>query len=147
MANKTSQHILGTSANLLGFCLFVITSLHIANKSEGSLIDEFTSIVALFLTISSVFSFISIKTEDKQREKKFELLADYLFIISLIGVFGIILFIIVNFWSKITDSFLLLHFFIIYYLYSKSWTKKPIISLIQFHSINIQELTVYLDSF
>jgi len=100
MANKTSQHILGTSANLLGFCLFVITSLHIANKSEGSLIDEFTSIVALFLTISSVFSFISIKTEDKQREKKFELLADYLFIISLIGVFGIILFIIVNFWSK-----------------------------------------------
>lgn len=27
MANNTQQHILNTSANLLGFCLFVITSL------------------------------------------------------------------------------------------------------------------------
>lgn len=55
MANKTSQHILGTSANLLGFCLFVITSLHLAIKTENTLIDEFTCIVALLLTVSSVF--------------------------------------------------------------------------------------------
>lgn len=54
MANKTSQHILGTSANLLGFCLFIITSLHLTNHAENSLIDEFTAIIALFLTISSV---------------------------------------------------------------------------------------------
>ncbi len=62
MANKTSQHILSTSANLLGFCLFIITSLHLTDRSENSLIDEFTSIVALLLTLSCVFSFISIRT-------------------------------------------------------------------------------------
>ncbi len=100
MANKTSQHILGTAANLLGFCLFIITSLHLSNKNENNLIDEFTAIIALFLTVSSVFSFISIKTENKKREFQFEQIADYLFIISLIGIFGIISFIILNFWQK-----------------------------------------------
>lgn len=100
MANKTSQHILGTAANLLGFCLLIITSLHLTNKTENDLIDEFTSIVALLLSVSSVFSFISIRTENKKREYLFETIADYLFIISLIGIFGIIVFIILNFWQK-----------------------------------------------
>ena len=100
MANKTSQHILVTAANLLGFCLFIITSLHLSNKSENNLIDEFTSIVALCLTVSCVFSFISIQTENKKREYKLEQIADYLFIISLIGIFGIIVFMIINFCNK-----------------------------------------------
>lgn len=100
MANKTSQHILGTSANLLGFCLFVITSLHLTNRTENNLIDECTSIIALLLTISSVFSFAAIKTDNKNREYKLEQIADYLFVISLVGIFGIIAFIIINFWNK-----------------------------------------------
>ena len=40
MANNTSQHILNTSASLLGFCLFVITSFNIGNKLESSIIDD-----------------------------------------------------------------------------------------------------------
>ncbi len=100
MANKTSQHILGTSTNLLGFCLFILTSLHITDKTENSLIDELTSIVALLLTISTVFSFVSIRTENKNREYKLELFADYLFFTSLLGVFIILTFLIVNFWNK-----------------------------------------------
>jgi len=98
MANKTSQHILGTSANLLGFCLFIITSLHLTSKTQNSLIDEFTSLVALLLNISSVLSFVSIRSENKIREYKFEKVADYLFIISLLGIFSIIVFLIINFW-------------------------------------------------
>ncbi len=100
MANKTSQHILGTAANLLGFCLFVITSLHLTNRTENNYIDEFTSIIALFLTVSSVLSFISIRTENPNREYRLEQIADYIFIISLVGIFGIIAFIIINFWQK-----------------------------------------------
>jgi hypothetical protein len=97
MANKTSQHILSTSANLLGFCLFIITSLHFSNKIENSLIDEFTSIIALVLTISTVFSFISIRTKDVEKEKIFEKIADYSFFISLLGIFAVILIILINF--------------------------------------------------
>lgn len=100
MANKTSQHILGTSTNLLGFCLFIITSLHLTNKTQNTMIDEFTSLIALILIFSSVLSFMSIKTKNETREYQFELIADYLFIFSLIGILGVILFIIINFWNK-----------------------------------------------
>lgn len=90
MPNKTSPHILNTAANLLGFCLFVITSLHISNKTQGSLIDEFTSLVAVFLAISCLLSFFSIRTENSRTEQRLELLADYLFIFSLAGILFII---------------------------------------------------------
>jgi surface polysaccharide O-acyltransferase-like enzyme len=96
MANRTSQHILNTSANLLGFCLFVITSLHITDKREISIIDEITSFIALLLTLSCMFSFVSIRTNDKKREQQLETTADYLFFSSLIGILVIILLIIFN---------------------------------------------------
>lgn len=91
MANNTSQHILNTSATLLGFCLFIITSLHIANHTKAYFIDEFTSIIALLLTFSTFFSFFSLRTNDKIKEERFETIADYLFMISLIGILIIIL--------------------------------------------------------
>lgn len=91
MANTTSQHILNTSANLLGFCLFVITSLHVSNYSEASLIDEFTSLIALLLIVSCMFSFASIRTKNHQKEEKMETIADYLFFTALAGITLIIL--------------------------------------------------------
>jgi hypothetical protein len=97
MPNNTSQHILNTSANLLGFCLFVITSLHISNSTESSIIDEFTSVIALLLTFSCMLSFLSIRTQSKLREQRLEAFADYLFFISLVGIFIIILFIALKF--------------------------------------------------
>lgn len=97
MANNTSQHILSTSANLLGFCLFVITSLHIANQTEENVVDEFTSVIAFLLTVSCIYSFISIRTANIEREKRFETIADYFFIFSLIGILIVILLITLNF--------------------------------------------------
>ena len=97
MANNTSQHILSTSANLLGFCLFVITSLHISNHAETSFIDEFTSVIALILIFSCLFSFISIRTTNQKRELQLETIADYLFVSSLGGILIIILLISLNF--------------------------------------------------
>jgi hypothetical protein len=97
MANTTSQHILSTSANLLGFCLFVITSLHITNKSEVSIIDELTSIVAVLLIFSCMFSFFSIRTSEREKELRLETIADYLFIASLAGILVIIVIIAFNF--------------------------------------------------
>ena len=66
MANNTSSNILNTSANLLGFCLIVITSLHVANKTENNYLDELTAVVALLLSISCFF-FIHVNTNSKQR--------------------------------------------------------------------------------
>jgi len=97
MANNTSQHILNASATLLGFCLIVITSLRIANLTETIIIDELTSVIALLLTFSCGFSFISIRTKNKTKEEKFETIADYFFMVSLLGILVIILLITFNF--------------------------------------------------
>ncbi len=96
MANNTSQHILNTSATLLGFCLFVITSFHVSNYSETSIVDEFTSLVAFLLTVSCFFSFFSLRTADPKKEQRLETIADYIFIASLIGILFIVLLITFN---------------------------------------------------
>jgi hypothetical protein len=97
MANNTSQHILNTSATLLGFCLFVITSLHISDIIETRMIDILTSVIAILLTFSCILSFISIRTNNLKRERTYEMMADYLFITSLVGILIIILMITLNF--------------------------------------------------
>ena len=97
MTKSTSQHILGTSANLLGFCLFVITSLHVTDSAESTIIDEFTSVIALLLTISTFFSYASIRTTHPKRELRMEKVADYFFIASLLGIAAIILLLVFHF--------------------------------------------------
>ena len=97
MANKTSQHILNASTTLLGFCLFVITSIHSSSYAENSKIDEFTSVVALLLVCSCLFSFFSLQTRKPIREKRAETMADYLFFIALIGILLIVLLLAFNF--------------------------------------------------
>lgn len=97
MERKTSPHILGTAANLLGFCLFVITSYHISNKAESKVIDDFTGVVGILLAFSCIFSFFSIRSRQPSKEIIFENIAEYLFITALIGVLLIILLIAFNF--------------------------------------------------
>lgn len=99
MGNRTSEHILGTAANLLGFCLIVLTSLHFTNKTANTIIDELTSFIALLLTCSSVFSFISIRSHNEQKTRRYEAIAEVLFIISLTGIFSIILFLTIKYWK------------------------------------------------
>ncbi len=96
MANRTAPHILNTAANLLGFCLIVITSLRVANKAETHMIDELTAVIALMLTFSCGFSFVAIRTSNEQREKRLENTADVLFMTSLAGILIIILLITFN---------------------------------------------------
>ncbi|MET0638060.1 MAG: hypothetical protein ABWZ25_18665 [Chitinophagaceae bacterium] len=95
MANKTSPHILGTSASFLGFCLIIITSLHISEKSDSTKIDEFTALISLLLTFSSIFSFISMRTRNQRREDRFEWWAELMFFLALAGNAAIILYILV----------------------------------------------------
>ena len=100
MSNKTSQHILPTASNLLGFCLIVITSLHISSYATSSILDEFASIVALLLCFSVMLSFVSIKIENKLWTQRLEWAAEILFGIAITGIGLIVLFLLNKFWLK-----------------------------------------------
>jgi surface polysaccharide O-acyltransferase-like enzyme len=97
MPSNTSKHILSTSANLLGFCLFVITSFHVTNKSADSIIDEAASLIALLLSLSCFFSFVSIRTSDARKEERWEKIADYFFLYALVGIIMIIFLLVLKF--------------------------------------------------
>ena len=97
MSNNTSQQILPTAANLIGFCLFIITSMHITNKAATSLIDELTSAITLSLTIACLFSFLSIRAYSQNFKLKTELVAEYSFIFSLLGILIVIMMLVLGY--------------------------------------------------
>lgn len=89
MQNSKSHHILNTSSNLLGFCLVVLTSLKISNYSRVSTIDEITGVACIILISSSLFSFLSIRTNKERLTIFYENIADRIFIVGLFLVFAI----------------------------------------------------------
>ena len=89
MKINISQHILNSSSNLLGFCLVVLTSLKVTKYGETSLIDEFTGITCIVLALSSLFSFLSIRSENQKLINRYERIGDNIFIVALLFVFVI----------------------------------------------------------
>ena len=89
MGKSSSQHILNTSSNLLGFCLVVLTSLKVTKYSETSFIDEFTGTACVVLALSSIFSFLSIRSGNEKLINRYERIADNIFIVGLIFIFAI----------------------------------------------------------
>lgn len=80
---KKSTHILNASSNLLGFSLVIITSLKISKISQSTHLDEFAGVACVFFAFSCFFSFLAIRTSQEKREKRFETIADYLFLSAL----------------------------------------------------------------
>jgi len=86
MAENRSPHILSTSANLLGICFIVLTSLKKLALTDGSLIDEFAVAAVMFFMTSCILSFTAmrrIKTSSQRLEK----VADFIFLSGLVILF------------------------------------------------------------
>lgn len=81
-----SPHILSTSANLLGFCFIVLTSVKISKLSESSYIDEGAALAIITFMCSCILSFLSMRS-NTTRATKMEGLADILFLAGLIVLF------------------------------------------------------------
>jgi hypothetical protein len=86
MAENRSPHILSTSANLLGICFIVLTSLKKLNLANDSLIDEFAIVAVILFMSSCMLSFISMK-KDKIKGDSLEKSADFIFVCGLIVLF------------------------------------------------------------
>lgn len=86
MPENRSPHILNTSANLLGICFIVLTSLKKLNLADGSLIDEFAIIAIIIFMTSCILSFISMRKEINEN-LKLEKVADIVFLSGLLILF------------------------------------------------------------
>ncbi|WP_303312040.1 hypothetical protein [Hymenobacter sp. BT730] len=91
---NNSPHILNTSANLMGLCFIVLTSLKVNKLSDASIIDELTSVATLFFITSCILSFLSMRGSG--RTSTFERLADLIFLGGLLIIFATISLITLN---------------------------------------------------
>jgi hypothetical protein len=87
--NNKSPHILNTSAQLLGLCFIVLTAFRIQKLHEASFIDEMTAAAALLFMVSSILSFLSIRS-NSEGEDRFERIADVIFLLGLGVMFLVI---------------------------------------------------------
>ncbi|MEH3114556.1 hypothetical protein [Pedobacter terrae] len=86
MAENRSPHILSTSANLLGICFIVLTSLKKLALNDGSLIDEFAVAAVMFFMTSCILSFISMRRQITASQR-LEKAADFIFLSGLLVLF------------------------------------------------------------
>ena len=84
---RRTSHILNTSANLLGICFLVITTLTKFNMRDGSLIDEVTAVAILVFMSSCIISFIAMKQSAYAEVRRLENVADYIFLFGLVLLF------------------------------------------------------------
>lgn len=81
-----SPHILNTSANLLGFCFIVLTSVKVSKLEESSFIDEGAALAIVIFMSSCLLSFLAMRSKNVN-STKLEGLADILFLCGLIVLF------------------------------------------------------------
>jgi len=84
--NDLSQHILPTSAQLVGVCLTVISLVKVLHLGQaGSLLDRFLAIDALLFTISTALSYALMRGEKSANLEKY---ADQFFMLGLLELGG-----------------------------------------------------------
>ena len=86
MENNKAPHILNTSANLLGICFLILTSIQVLNVAAKTIIDSIIAIAILFFTSSCFLSFISMRKENGV-SYLYEKIADYIFLAGLTVLF------------------------------------------------------------
>ncbi|MFM2207224.1 MAG: hypothetical protein RL213_1199 [Bacteroidota bacterium] len=85
MNKDLAQVMLNTAANLLGFCLIVITTLRMKDVEEARFVDKLMMLVTLLLAVSCVLSFAVLHRTDN-RLKRLYSWAGYFFMASLVGI-------------------------------------------------------------
>ena len=84
--NDLSQHILPTSAQLVGVCLTVISLVKVLHIGQvGSILDKLLAIDALLFTTSATLSYAAIRKRESAVLEKY---ADQLFMLGLLELGG-----------------------------------------------------------
>jgi len=76
-----SRHILPISSNLLGLCFVILTFIKLSKIANETIIDETLGVLIILFLISSVLSYISMRT--KKNSELYEKIADFIFLAGL----------------------------------------------------------------
>ncbi|AZZ36775.1 hypothetical protein CIK05_08215 [Bdellovibrio sp. qaytius] len=75
------NHILPTSANLLGICFLIFSLAQFQSQLAATLLDEFSAVAIVFFLVSCFFSYFSLRAKNSVR---FERIADNSFLCGLL---------------------------------------------------------------
>ena len=81
--NNKAPHILNASSNLVGFSFVLFTAVKAFGLSGATLIDDIAAIEVVLFCMSSLFSFMSLRTVSVQKSNFYENVADIIFFIGL----------------------------------------------------------------
>lgn len=79
MSNENSPHILNTSANLLGICFLILTSIQVLKLKESTIIGDVLAF-AIFMFMASYILLFLAMTRKRIVHKRYELIAEYIFL-------------------------------------------------------------------
>ncbi len=82
--NRKSPHILTAASNLLGFSFLAITSITSLGLADRTLLDEILGFCMFACAVSSLLSFASLRTRSRQKSDRYELIADVIFLVTLV---------------------------------------------------------------
>lgn len=75
------NHILPTSANLLGICFLIFSLAHFQEQLAATLLDEFSALALILFLVSCFFSYFSLRNQNGERYEK---IADITFLCGLV---------------------------------------------------------------
>ena len=87
MNGDKSSHIMNASTNLVGFTFIVLTSLKAFHLGRSVLVDKLVALSVIGFMLSTLFSFLSIRTRKGEKSAWYETVADYIFFGSLLMMF------------------------------------------------------------
>jgi hypothetical protein len=78
-----APHLLNASTNLVGFSFILLTSLKLFSLAGTSFVSQLVAVVVVCFILCSFFSFLSLRTPSEKLTRRFELIADYIFVTAL----------------------------------------------------------------
>lgn len=78
---RISDHVLPSSANLLGVCFLIFSLVRSTAVHKNTLLDELTLLSIFIFLFASGFSYLSLRSA--KRDNYFERIADKVFILGL----------------------------------------------------------------
>ena len=78
-----SPHILNASSNLVGFSFILLTAIKVIGPQKTTLVDDIAAVEILLFCVSSLFSFMSMRTASEYKAYLYESIADYIFFAGL----------------------------------------------------------------